>query len=78
MNRLTVIKNIFVDMLGVEESDLVNDASHNDLGMDSLDKVDVIMELERTFNINISDPEFDELKQFSDYVAIVERKVNND
>lgn len=70
------IKQIFIDKLGVEESDLTDDATHNDLGMDSLDKVDIVQEIERNLNINISDSEFDELKQFSDYVAMVERKIN--
>ena len=44
------VKSIIVDKLGVEESEVVNEASFtNDLGADSLDTVELIMEFEKEF-----------------------------
>ena len=45
------VKAIIVDKLGVDESEVVNEASFtNDLGADSLDTVELIMEFERIYN----------------------------
>lgn len=50
------VKGIIVDKLGVEESEVTEEASFtNDLGADSLDTVELIMELEKEFNISIPD-----------------------
>ncbi|MBL0309138.1 MAG: acyl carrier protein [Bacteroidetes bacterium] len=50
------VKKIIVDKLGVEESQVTNEASFtNDLGADSLDTVELIMEFEKEFNISIPD-----------------------
>ena len=50
------VKKIIVDKLGVEESAVTNEASFtNDLGADSLDTVELIMEFEKEFNISIPD-----------------------
>ncbi len=50
------VKSIIIDKLGVEESEVNNDASFtNDLGADSLDTVELIMEFEKEFNISIPD-----------------------
>ena len=47
---------IIVDKLNVEESEVANEASFtNDLGADSLDTVELIMEFEKQFNISIPD-----------------------
>jgi acyl carrier protein len=47
---------IIVDKLGVEESEVTDAASFaNDLGADSLDTVELIMEFEKEFNISIPD-----------------------
>ena len=46
------VSSIIVDKLGVEESEVVLEASFtNDLGADSLDTVELIMEFEKEFNI---------------------------
>ena len=48
----TRVKKIIVDKLGVEEAEVTNEASFtNDLGADSLDTVELIMEFEKEFNI---------------------------
>ncbi len=56
------IKNIIIDKLGVEENKITADANFiNDLGADSLDQVELIMQLEEEFNIEISDEEAESL-----------------
>ena len=48
------VKAIIVDKLGVDESEVTNEASFtNDLGADSLDTVELIMEFEKEFDIQI-------------------------
>ena len=50
------VKAIIIDKLGVDENEVVPDASFtNDLGADSLDTVELIMEFEKEFDIQIPD-----------------------
>ncbi len=50
------VKQIIVDKLGVDESEVTAEASFtNDLGADSLDTVELIMEFEKEFNLSIPD-----------------------
>ena len=50
------VKEIIADKLGVDEADVKPEASFtNDLGADSLDTVELIMEFEKSFNITIPD-----------------------
>ena len=50
------VKSIIIDKLGVEDSEVTPEASFtNDLGADSLDTVELIMEFEKEFNISIPD-----------------------
>ena len=54
------VKAIIVDKLGVEESEVTTEASFtNDLGADSLDTVELIMEFEKEFGISIPDDQAD-------------------
>ena len=56
MSSADKVKNIIVDKLGVEESRIVPEASFlDDLGADSLDLVELIMEFEEEFDIEIPD-----------------------
>ena len=49
------IKEIIVDKLGIEESEITDSASFtNDLGADSLDTVELIMEFEKEFNVSVA------------------------
>ena len=57
------VKKIIVDKLGVDESEVSNDASFtNDLGADSLDTVELIMEFEKEFDISIPDEEAEKIE----------------
>ena len=56
------VKNIIVEKLGVEESEVTPEASFtNDLGADSLDTVELIMEFEKEFNLPIPDDEAEKI-----------------
>ena len=58
---------IIVDKLGVEESEVSNEASFtNDLGADSLDTVELIMEFEKEFNIAIPDDQAENIQTVGD------------
>ena len=69
----TKVKAIIVDKLGVDESEVTNDASFtNDLGADSLDTVELIMELEKEFDIQIPDDEAEGIATVGDAISFVE------
>ena len=56
------VKAIIVDKLGVEESEVTTEASFtNDLGADSLDTVELIMEFEKEFGISIPDDQAEKI-----------------
>ena len=67
------VKAIIVDKLSVEESEVTNEASFtNDLGADSLDTVELIMELEKEFNISIPDDQAEKITTVGDAIKYVE------
>ena len=69
----TKVKAIIVDKLGVDESEVTNEASFtNDLGADSLDTVELIMELEKEFDIQIPDDEAESIATVGDAISFVE------
>jgi acyl carrier protein len=70
------IKDAIVEKLGVEESKVTPNASFiNDLGADSLDTVELIMELENRFNIQIPDEDQEKIQTVGDAVNYVKSKV---
>lgn len=70
------VKSIIVDKLGVDESDVTPDASFtNDLGADSLDTVELIMEFEKEFDLTIPDEEAEEIATVGDAIDYLEEKV---
>ena len=72
------VKAIIVDKLGAEESEVTETANFtNDLGADSLDTVELIMEFERVFGIKIPDEDGGQISTVGDAVNYVEIKVNN-
>ena len=67
------VKAIIVDKLGVDESEVKPEATFtNDLGADSLDTVELIMELEKEFNITITDDQAEKIATVGDAIAYVE------
>lgn len=67
------VKAIIVDKLGVDEADIVETASFtNDLGADSLDTVELIMEFEKEFGVSIPDEEAQKISTVGDAIAHVE------
>ncbi len=68
------VKAIIVDKLGVEESEVVTtEASFtNDLGADSLDTVELIMEFEKEFGISIPDDQAEKIGTVGDAVSYIE------
>ena len=69
----TKVKAIIVDKLGVDESEVTDGASFtNDLGADSLDTVELIMELEKEFDIQIPDDEAESIATVGDAIKFVE------
>ncbi|MFV0345843.1 MAG: acyl carrier protein [Bacteroidales bacterium] len=67
------VKAIIVDKLGVDASEVTNEASFtNDLGADSLDTVELIMELEKEFNVTIPDDQAEKLGTVGDAISYIE------
>jgi len=68
------VKNIIVDRLGVEESKVSLEATFkDDLGADSLDVVELIMELEDEFDLEISDEDAAKIGTVGDVVTYIEQ-----
>ncbi len=66
------VVSIIVDKLGVEESEVTNEASFtNDLGADSLDTVELIMEFEKEFNLSIPDEEAEKIETVGNAVTYI-------
>ncbi|MBS4061737.1 MAG: acyl carrier protein [Bacteroidales bacterium] len=69
------IVSIIVDKLGVEPGEVTNEASFtNDLGADSLDTVELIMEFEKEFNIAIPDDQAEKIATVGDAIRYIEEK----
>lgn len=72
------VKNLIADKLGVGLDEVVNEAElHDHLGADSLDTVEIVMEMEKEFNIVIPDDEAENLETVADHIAIVEKHFAN-
>ncbi|MBP5484742.1 MAG: acyl carrier protein [Bacteroidaceae bacterium] len=67
------VKEIIVDKLGVDEADVVPEASFtNDLGADSLDTVELIMEFEKAFEITIPDDKAEKISTVGDAIKYIQ------
>ncbi|MBL7683748.1 MAG: acyl carrier protein [Flavipsychrobacter sp.] len=70
------VKKIIIDKLGVEEAEVTPEASFtNDLGADSLDTVELIMEFEKEFNISIPDEQAETITTVGQAIAYLEQNV---
>lgn len=71
------VKAIIVDKLGVDESEVTPDSSFtNDLGADSLDTVELIMEFEKEFNLAIPDDQAETISTVGDAIKYVEENTS--
>ena len=67
------VKSIIVDKLGIDENEVSAEASFtNDLGADSLDTVELIMEFEKEFNISIPDEQAENIATVGDAIKYIE------
>jgi len=72
LERLT---KIVVDRLGVNEEDVTLEANlKDDLGADSLDVVELIMELEDEFNVEIADEDAEKITTVGEVIAYIENQ----
>ena len=68
------VKAIIVDKLGVDENEVVDEASFtNDLGADSLDTVELIMEFEKEFDIQIPDDQAENIATVGQAIKFIEQ-----
>ena len=67
------VKAIIVEKLGVDESEVTPEASFtNDLGADSLDTVELIMEFEKEFSVSIPDDQAENIQTVGQAITYVE------
>ena len=70
----SIVKAIIIDKLGVDENEVVPDASFtNDLGADSLDTVELIMEFEKEFDIQIPDDQAETISTVGQAIQYIEK-----
>ena len=70
------VKAIIADKLGVDESEVTDEASFtNDLGADSLDTVELIMEFEKEFDLAIPDDQAEKISTVGEAIAHIEEAV---
>ena len=75
-NTASKVKQIIVDKLGVEESEVTPEASFTqDLGADSLDTVELIMEFEKEFNVSIPDEQAEKILTVGQAIEYLEANV---
>jgi|TARA_B100001079_G_C16002053_1_gene336470 acyl carrier protein len=73
MSTLDKVKEVIIDKLGVEEDKIVPEASFvDDLGADSLDTVELIMQLEEEFGIEIPDEDAEKMTTVKSVVDYIE------
>ncbi len=71
------VKSIIIDKLGVDESEVTHEANFtNDLGADSLDTVELIMEFEKEFDISIPDEDAENIATVGNAVEYLQEKVS--
>jgi acyl carrier protein len=71
------VKKIIVDKLGVDENEVTNEANFiQDLGADSLDTVELIMEFEKEFEVSIPDEHAEKIQTVGEAVSYLEPLAN--
>jgi acyl carrier protein len=71
------VKEIIVNKLGVDDGQITPEASFtNDLGADSLDTVELVMEFEKAFNLQIPDEDAEKIATVGDAIRYIKEKSN--
>jgi len=77
MSVLERLKKIVIEQLGVDEEQVKPEASiTDDLGADSLDRVELVMAIEQEFDIEISDEDAEKIATIQDAVDYVQKRVS--
>lgn len=71
------LRKIAVDMLRCDESDITAETRSKDLGADSLDEIEMLMETEKEFGIYIEDEEAVRVITFGDAVELITKKLED-
>lgn len=76
-NISSTVKNILTEKMGISESELTLDASFTkDLGIDSLDYAELVMEFETSFDIRIPDTDAEKLQTLGSAIHYIESKLS--
>ncbi|MCY7327020.1 MAG: acyl carrier protein [Saprospiraceae bacterium] len=71
------VKKIIVDKLGVDDNEVINEANFiQDLGADSLDTVELIMEFEKEFDVSIPDEQAEKIQTVGQAIEYLEAQTN--
>jgi len=76
MTDMQRIKNIIADQLGISPSVLKEESSRSDLGLDSLDFLELAVLLEDEFNINLDDEEISNINTIGDLTMLISNKAD--
>ncbi|MEW6509549.1 MAG: acyl carrier protein [Bacteroidota bacterium] len=69
------VKEIIINKLGVDDGQITPEASFtNDLGADSLDTVELVMEFEKAFNLQIPDEDAEKISTVGDAIKYIKTK----
>lgn len=74
-NVFDIVKEMIVDRFGVQEDRVTPAMTFNDLGADSLDIVELVMELENRFEVTFEDDKIEELANVGDAVSYIENLI---
>jgi len=74
MDYLQILKNVLEDK-GVNTSNITEETALSDLGLDSLDTVSALMDIEEQLNIEFSTEEFSSAKNVKDVLSLIEKKI---
>lgn len=74
MSDLDKLKEILSEQLGIDEESITPDTTIEDLGADSLDLVEAVMNIEEAFGVNIDDNEIENLKTVKDFLDYIANK----
>ena len=72
MDTFETVCKIIADNTDINSDNISPETTLYELGLDSIDLVDLVMEVEEAFSISIPDEEFENIKSVSDIVSLIE------